>query len=389
MPPLPGRNDEVTINASATAATLDDRRWCFSQSRAGHRSDMRVVVFGATGNAGTSLIRAAADDGTISSILGVARRIPDRPMPKTRWVSADVVTDDLRRLVRGADAVVHLAWLIQPSRDLATVHAVNVDGSRRVFEAAVSEKVPALVYASSVGAYSLGPKDRPVDESWPTEGVATSFYSRHKATTERMLDAVEEQHPDMRIVRLRPGLIFKRGSATAQRRLFAGPFVPRCLLRRELIPVVPDLPRLRFQCVHSHDIGEAYRLAIVSDVRGAFNVAADPILGVPELADVLDAHPVKMKVSTAYALWNLTYRLRLHPTPPGWLDLALQTPVMDTRRAREVLGWEPRHDAGATLLELLDGMREGAGMATPALAGDSARMRIGEVVRGVGGRNPY
>lgn len=351
---------------------------------------MRVVVFGATGNAGTSLIRAAEDDPAITSIVGVARRRPEAPMPKTEWVSADVTVDDLRPLVRGADAVVHLAWLIQPSRDLATLHSVNVDGTRRVFDATVAEKIPALVYASSVGAYSLGPKDRPVDESWPTEGVSTSFYSRHKAAAERMLDRIEAEHPDVRIVRLRPGLIFKRGSATEQRRLFAGPFLPRRLLRKELIPIVPDLPRLRFQCVHSHDIGEAYRLAITSDVRGAFNVAADPIMDVPRLAELLDARPVEMKISTVYALWNLSYKLRLHPTPAGWLDLALQTPVMDTTRAREVLGWSPRHEAGKTLLELIEGMREGAGLETPALTADSAAMRGREIGRGVGaGQAPY
>ena len=350
---------------------------------------MRVVVFGATGNAGTSFIRAAEDDPAITTIVGVARRIPERPMPKTEWAAADITVDDLRPIVRGADAVVHLAWLIQPSRDLATLHAVNVDGSRRVFEAAVAERVPALVYASSVGAYSLGPKDRPVDESWPTEGVSTSFYSRHKAATERMLDRVEVEHPGMRVVRLRPGLIFKRGSATEQRRLFAGPFVPRRLLRKELIPIVPDFDRLRFQCVHSHDIGEAYRLAVTTDVRGAFNVAADPILDVPRLAGLLGARPVKVKVSTVYALWDLSYKLRLHPTPAGWLDLALQTPVMDTTRARTVLGWVPRHDAGETLLELIDGMREGAGLDTPALTGDTVAMRAGEITGGVGRRSPY
>ena len=350
---------------------------------------MRVVVFGATGNAGTSFIRAAAGDDTITSIVGVARRVPESPMPKTQWVSADITTDDLGPLVRGADAVVHLAWLIQPSRDLATLHAVNVDGSRRVFDATVAEKVPALVYASSVGAYSLGPKDRTVDESWPTEGVATSFYSRHKAATERMLDRIEADETSLRVVRLRPGLIFKRDSATEQRRLFAGPFVPRRLLRKELIPIVPDIPRLRFQCVHSHDIGEAYRLAVTSDVRGAFNVATDPILGVEELADLLDAKPVKIKPSTVYALWKLSYKLRLHPTPAGWLDLALQTPVMDTRRARDVLGWTPRHDAGETLLELIQGMHDGAGIDTPALTEDTAAMRAGEIAGGVGSTTPY
>lgn len=350
---------------------------------------MRVVVFGATGNAGTSFIRAAENDPAITTIVGVARRDPARPMPKTQWVSADITTDDLRPIVRGADAVVHLAWLIQPSRDLATLRAVNVDGSRRVFDAAVAERVPALVYASSVGAYSLGPKDRPVDESWPTEGVSTSFYSRHKATTERTLDAIEAEHPEMRIVRLRPGLIFKRASATEQRRLFAGPFLPRRLLRKELIPIVPDIERLRFQCVHSHDIGEAYRLAVTTDARGAFNVATDPILDVARLAEILDARPVRMGVAMVYALWNLSYKLRLHPTPAGWLDLALQTPVMDTRRARDVLGWTPRHDAAETLLELIEGMHDGAGLDTPALTGDTVAMRVEEVARGVGAKTPY
>ena len=350
---------------------------------------MKVVVFGASGNAGTSLIRAAATDPAITSITGVSRRRPHTPMPKTRWVSADITTDDLGPLVRGADAVVHLAWLIQPSRDLAALYETNVEGSRRVFQAAVREEIPALVYASSVGAYSLGPKDRLVDERWPTQGVSTSFYSRHKAATERMLDALEETHPDIRIVRIRPGLIFKRESSTAQRRLFAGPFLPGSALFPQAIPIVPDLERLRFQCVHSYDIGEAYRLAVTKEVHGAFNVAAEPILDPAELADLFDAHRLRMKAETIYRLWNATYRLRLHPTPPGWLDLALQTPVMDTTRATTELGWEPRFTSRETLLDLLKGMRGGAGLATPVLEPDSPKMRWAELRKGVGRANPY
>jgi UDP-glucose 4-epimerase len=138
--------------------------------------------------------------------------------------------------------------------------------------------VPALVYASSVGAYSPGPKDRRVDESWPVEGVRTSFYARHKAEVEQLLDRFEREHPDVRVVRLRPGLIFKREAASGIRRLFAGRLVPSPLLGRGPMHVIPDLPRLHFQAVHSLDVGEGYRLAIVGDVRGAFNVAADPVL---------------------------------------------------------------------------------------------------------------
>jgi nucleoside-diphosphate-sugar epimerase len=89
-------------------------------------------------------------------------------------VAADIAEDDLVSRFAGADAVVHLAWEIQPSHDEAAMARTNLLGSHRVFEAAAAG-VGAIVYASSVGAYSPGPKDRAVDDSWPTDGIATSF----------------------------------------------------------------------------------------------------------------------------------------------------------------------------------------------------------------------
>src|SRR5438045_3374316 len=123
--------------------------------------------------------------------------LADLDLPKTEWVEADVARDDLVPAFTGADAVVHLARTIQPSHDSALLWRVNVLGSQRVFEAAARAKVPALVYASSVGAYSPGPKDRFVDETWPTNGIETSFYARHKAEVERRLDTFERDHPEM------------------------------------------------------------------------------------------------------------------------------------------------------------------------------------------------
>jgi nucleoside-diphosphate-sugar epimerase len=340
---------------------------------------MRIVVTGATGNVGTSVLRALEADPAVESVVGIARRRPELRLDKTTFESADVVRDDLVPLFRGADAVIHLAWLIQPSRDRATTRSVNVEGSRRVFDAAVAAGVPALVYASSIGAYSPGPKDRAVDESWPTGGIDSSFYAVDKRDVERILDAYEDR---LRVVRLRPALIFKADAASEIRRLFAGPFLPTPLLRRALIPLVPSMPRLRFQAVHSHDVGEAYRLAAVNDVRGAFNIAADPVLDPPELARILKARMVRVSPRIVRALATLTWRARLQPTPPGWLDMALAVPIMDTTRARTELGWAPRRRADETLLELIEGMRRGDGIATPPLAPSGSRLR--ELRTGVG-----
>src|SRR3954449_1015392 len=220
---------------------------------------MRVVVIGATGNAGTSLLEALAREDRIDEVVGVARRAPEARLEKVTWQKADISdpNTDLAVVMRGADCVVHLAWLIQPSRDESITHATNVEGSQRVFDAAARANVPALVYASSVGAYAPGPKDRAVDESWPTTGIASSFYSRHKAEVEAMLDRFEHEHPSVRVVRLRPGLIFKRQAASEIRRYFIGPFLPSPLVHPRLIPVFPAPDGLRFQAVHSHDVGDA------------------------------------------------------------------------------------------------------------------------------------
>jgi nucleoside-diphosphate-sugar epimerase len=337
---------------------------------------------------GTSLLRALADEPAVDSILGLARRIPQARFPKTEWRQADVAHSPLRPHLQGADAVVHLAWQIQPGRDKQQLHKVNVDGSARVFRAAAAAGVGTLVYASSVGAYAPGPKDRRVDESWPTTGISSSFYSRHKAEVERLLDRFEHEHPDTRVVRLRPGLIFKREAGSGIRRLFAGPLLPSALVQRRLIPVVPAHPRLVFQAVHSYDVGHAYRLALVDEqARGAFNIAAEPVLDPEELGRVLDARPVRVPGALLRRGAALSYRLRLQPSEAGWVDMALGVPLMATTRARSELGWSPEYSSSQALLDLLEGIRAGAGLETPPLEpGGAGPLRAREFASGVGAR---
>jgi nucleoside-diphosphate-sugar epimerase len=347
---------------------------------------MRVVVTGASGNVGTSLLRALGGEDAVTSVLGLARRRPELELPKTAWAAADVAADDLGGHFHGADVVVHLAWLIQPSHDPFAMWRTNVVGTERVLAAASQAGVGAVVCASSVGAYSPGPKDRTVDERWPTHGVTTSSYSRDKAYQERLLDLFERDHPRTRVVRLRPALTFKRVAASEIRRYFLGPLVPGSLARAGAIPVVPRVRRLRTQAVHTDDVGQAYRLAVVGDAAGAFNLAADPVLDADTVAGLLEARPVPVPAGLLKAGAAATWRLHLQPVSPGWLDLALQSPLLDAGRARAELGWTPRHSATDALAELLAGFREAAGAGTPPLDPDAGGpLRLGEFRTGVGG----
>lgn len=349
---------------------------------------MRVVITGATGNVGTSLIEVLGSDPQVDAIVGLARRAPSWQPPKTTWASVDISSDDLEPHFRSADVVVHLAWIFQPTHDELATWRNNVLASMRVFDAVVEAGVPALVHASSVGAYSPGPQDRGVDEAWPTHSLPHVAYGREKAYLERVLDTFELRHPDVRVVRLRPGFTFKRQAASGQRRLFAGLLLPGALVRPDLLPVIPDLPGLRFQALHSLDAAQAYRAAILRPVQGAFNIAADPVLDASTLGELFGARPVKLPAWPVRLAVSAAWRLHLLPASPMLVDLALSLPVMDTAKARTELGWSPAHSSLDAIGELLEGMRQGAGMGTPPLEPDAGgRTRKDELATGVGERS--
>ena len=328
---------------------------------------MRVVVTGASGNVGSQLLPQLLSAPGVTSVVGLCRRPPSDPSGDVEWRAADVAEDDLVPVFRGADVVVHLAWLLQPAHDPDEMHRVNVTGTRRVVDAVVAAGVPALVHASSVGAYAPGPK-APRPAGHPTTGVPTSTYSRHKAAAERLLDVLERDHPERRVVRLRKGIVLQPQAASALARYFLGPFVPQALVRPSLLPVVPAVPGFAVQAVHAEDAARAYVLAVTTPVTGAFDVAAGPVIDGALLAEALGARRLPVPQRVARAVVEATWRLHLQPMDPGWVDIALQTPLLDPRRAHEELGWQPRHDALTTLRETVEAIGRREGGPTPVLA---------------------
>lgn len=335
---------------------------------------LRVVVTGATGNVGTSVVRALADDSRVGSVLGIARRVPELSVPRAQWAAVDLgeeeTGDGLAGYFAGADAVVHLAWRFQPTHDPVVTWQTNVLGSIRVFKAVAVAGVPALVHASSVGAYSPGPKEAPgVDESWPTHGWPDAAYCREKAYLERVLDTFEYEHPHVRVVRMRPAFLFKETSASEQRRIFAGRFLPGPLVRPDLLPWIPDLKGLILQALHTDDAAEAYRQAVLRDVSGAFNLAADPVVDAQVLGELLEAKVVRVPTGMVRAVLAAAWGAHLAPASPHLFDAVLRLPVLDSSRARRELDWQPLRTSTDAIREFLDGVRKGSGEQTAPLAG--------------------
>jgi nucleoside-diphosphate-sugar epimerase len=335
---------------------------------------MRIAITGATGNAGTALLRRLRAEPEVTSIVGISRRPPDitkPPYDRVEWVHVDV--GDARSLptlvdaFADVDAVVHLAWRIQPSHDEPAMRRTNVEGSRQVAAAAVTADVPHLVVASSVGAYSPGPKDAPVTEDWPTGGIRGSAYSQHKSAVERGLDAVQAEYPELIVTRVRPGLVFQAEAGSEIARYFLGPLVPVSLIGRLRPPVLPLPQQFIFQSVHADDLAEAYWLLLRGRHGGAFNAAADPVLTPNDLAQAIGARrAVPLPAAALRGLAWATWRAHLQPTDPGWIDLAANSPVMSTARLRQ-LGWLPSRSSREALADLVTGLSTATGTASPPM----------------------
>lgn len=345
---------------------------------------MRIVVVGATGNVGTAVLRRlaearlrgdgrAADDGGLE-VAGVARRLPDprvAPFDVATWHAVDVgsrsAVDELVPVFSGADAVVHLAWALQPTHDIPAQRRTNVEGTANVLEAVARAGVPQVVVASSVGTYrgvDVDGKRTPVDETWPATGIPTATYSVHKAENEAAMDVFSERHPDVVVTRLRPGLIFQRGAAAEIRGLFLGHLVPMSIVRWIRWALLPLPLPFVFQAVHADDVADAFWRAVDRRAGGAFNIAASPVLNPPRMARAFGMlGAVRVPLRLVRGIVTLTWRLRLQPTDAGWVDIAAGVPIMRVDKARAELGWEPRHTAEEALRELVVGFADGANVA--------------------------
>lgn len=342
---------------------------------------MRIAITGATGNVGSALLRRLSAEG--HDLVGVVRRPPDPGFADVGWVAADLTEDSslgaLHEAFRGADAVVHLAWGFQPSHDLAHLEELGVGGTRRVLEAVTHLSVPHLVQMSSVGAYSPKRDDHPVDESWPTDGVPTSPYSRHKAAAERLLDAHESAGHGTLVTRMRPGIIGQRSAGSALLRYGVPGLVPARALA--LVPVLPLDRSLAVPVVHADDVADAIARVLTRRAGGAFNLAAEPPLTTERIAEVLGARAVHVPAPVLRAVLAGAWHARVQQVDPGWLDLGFAVPLLDTARARRELDWAPTLDAVSVFRETLAGMRDAASDRTPVLRPRSVLGQLRTAVR--------
>jgi UDP-glucose 4-epimerase len=322
-------------------------------------SGLTVAVTGPTGEIGKAFVGALERAREVRRVLGMARR-PFQPQAqgwrKVVYQRGDVLDRDaVNDLVDGADVVVHLAFIIMG--DAEGSRAVNLEGSRNVFEAAVAAGAKRLVYASSVAAYGYhADNPQPLTEDVPARGSAGHYYSAQKAEVEAML-AQALAASKTRAYVLRPCIV---AGPDAPMLIDSLPYtqlserLPRAVQRLLdgvpiLKPVLPD-PGVRFQLVHHDDVATAMRAAVLGrGGGGAYNLAGSGQLTVAQLAQELGWYTIPVPELAVDAVAEMVGRLGFLPAQAQWVSAFREPVIMDTARARRELRWRPRHDALQTL----------------------------------------
>jgi UDP-glucose 4-epimerase len=325
---------------------------------------LTVTVTGPTGDLGIALVSALERSRAVKRIVGMARR-PFDPSEagwkKTEYRQGDVQDEaSVRDAVKGSDVVVHLAFAILSASD--ATHAVNVEGSRIVFEEAAKAGAERICYASSVAAYGFH-QDNP---DWLTEEIAPRgtpehFYSAQKAEVEQVLANTLMRRRKTSAYVFRPCIV---AGPRAQTLLEEIPYVrlseamPGAVVRLleslpMLKPVVPD-PGTRFQLVHEDDVASAFVAGVLAKgPPGPYNLAGGGTLRMSDLAGALGWYSIPIPELAVDATAEVISRLPMTPPQLAWIHSVRKEVLMKTDRARKELKWRPRHGSRGTLKELV------------------------------------
>jgi nucleoside-diphosphate-sugar epimerase len=318
---------------------------------------LTVAVTGPTGTFGYGLMPLLQADNRIGGIVGIARRPFDpaeHGWTKMEYRQGDVREPDaLEEGFRGADVVVHLAFMITGSTgSRETIRAINVEGTLNVFRAAAAAGAKRFVYASSVAAYGFH-RDNPerITEEWPTRPAAHLFYAQEKAEIEHLLHAESEAHPELDLYLLRPPIVLGPHAVGAksllpERLAQLGSRLGE-LFRNSPVPVPVLVPSLPLQFIHEDDVGQAFLQCILAaGPPGAYNITGEGELTAGDVARELGLAalpvPAGLTSAAARALMRLP-QLPFLPPAVEWVEVATRPSIMDASKAKRELDWQPRY----------------------------------------------
>jgi UDP-glucose 4-epimerase len=303
---------------------------------------MRYLITGGAGYIGTRLVDLLSRREDTEKIVICDLAPPAAYRPKTEFERVDVRDrDGVRQVLErsGADALIHLAFILNPSHDEQFMYDVDVNGAHNVLDAAAAAGTSQVLVASSSTAYGAFPDNPvPLTEEDPVRGVPGFPYARHKTESDRLCQLWAAAHPDRVMTIVRPCIVF-------------GPSVDNYIVRLwTKVPFTADAGHLDspIQFVHEDDVVEAMSALLLGRHAGAFNVAGDGTMTLRECSEIIGTPIRRMPLRAFRGLARSMWATRLSEAPPGQIEFALHPWLVSSEKLKQTTGWSPRYTTRET-----------------------------------------
>ena len=298
---------------------------------------MKVAITGISGYIASVVADYFINDNTVEEIIGIDVKPPVLiKSNKLTFVKMDVRDEEVERVFKNVDVVVHLAFIVSPNVPYKEIDSINIGGSKNVFLSAAKSGVKQIIYTSSIAAYGADPRHRfPLTEDAPRFPNKEWYYSKAKGEIEDFLDKFEKEHPDLSITRLRPAILL-------------GPninnFFGKILKSKILVILANDV---KIEWVWDNDVARAIYLAYKKGIGGVFNIGGGDCLTLSEIARHF--HKKAIRIPGESGILMLKYLAKFKLINRGyydWFNLPMKYPIcMDSSKAGKVLGWEPEFNS--------------------------------------------
>ena len=243
-------------------------------------------------------------------------------------------------------AIVHLASVVSPPPGMseATLHAIDVDGTRAIIEAAAANGVEQLIITSSGAAYGYYPENAEwIDEDDPLRGHNKFAYAKHKREVEEVLVRARIAHPQLRQLILRPGTILGKRVNNQITDMFK---------KRAVLGIQGSDSRFVF--IWDQDVVSIIRKGLEKGASGIYNLAGDGALSLREIAQILRKPYRPLPAALIQGVLRVLKPLRLSQYGPEQVDFLRYRPVLANRRLKEEFGYTPRYTSREAFIAFLD-----------------------------------
>lgn len=305
---------------------------------------MRYLITGGCGYIGTRLTDLlCARDETEAVVLADVRP-PASSRARCSYVKLDVRDRaGMAQLLAAEriDALVHLAFILNPIRDEALMYDIDVNGTHAVLQAAAEAGTQQILVTSSTTAYGAFPDNpKPIAEDHPVRGVPEFSYARDKTDADRVCQLWAAEHPDRTMTIVRPCIVL-------------GPNVDNYISRSwQKLPEMTIIDGIDAdaQFVHEDDVVSAIAALLDAGAPGAFNVTGDGTMTWRETAEIIGMKVKERSFKAQRRLAKIFWTIRFPKTeaPPGILHFFRYPWVASNEKIKAATEWRPQHTTRET-----------------------------------------